>query len=128
MLERSAKNLENISKAETARGDAMTDAATASEYMQDAFPVKRYGNAKAATWAAYRKLKLETERRARAIWNGEARRIDAHEMDALKKAVLDELHLSRKEALERIERLERELSHTVEDLGGGRTSPDQPRN
>ena len=128
MLEKLAKSLENLSKTESPQGGPMNDATTASEYMRDAFPVSRYGNARAATWSAYQKLKLATERRAKAIWNGEARRIDAHEMDALKKAVLDELHLSREEALEKIGRLERELSHAAADLGGGRVAPREPRN
>ena len=110
MLERSAKSLDNLSKADDQRGDTMTDATAASEYMREAFPVSRYGNAKAATWAAYRQLKLATARRAKAIWSGEARRIEAHEMDALRRAVLDELHRSRLETLEKIEHLERELS------------------
>lgn len=63
----------------------MTDIATAQELMQGTFPASRYGNIKAAIWAAYRRLKLPTERRAESIWYGTARRIDASEMDALRK-------------------------------------------
>lgn len=128
MLESSPKSLDNSSKAKTPRGEAVTDATTASEYMREAFPVSRYGNAKSATWAAYRKLKLATARRAKAIWSGEARRIEAHEMDALRKAVLDELHQRRVETLEKIESLESELSIPPPRLASGRTSTDQPRN
>jgi hypothetical protein len=78
--------LEKLAKA----GKAMTDPATARNLMHDAFPVSRHGNAQASIWAAYRKLKLRTERRARAIWNLEARRIDAAEMRALEDAALEQ--------------------------------------
>ena len=62
----------------------MSDVAMAQELMQEAFPPSRYGNVKASIWAAYRSLKLATERRAETIWYGTARRIEAAEMDALR--------------------------------------------
>lgn len=43
-----------------------------------------HGNVKASIGAAYRALKLATERRAETIWYGIAKRIDASEMDALR--------------------------------------------
>ena len=62
----------------------MSDVAIAQDLIQKTFPASRYGNVKAAIGAAYRRLKLPTERRAETLWYGIAKRIDAAEMDALR--------------------------------------------
>lgn len=104
MLEKSA-NCKEISTNTRGRKE-MSDVALASELIREAYPPGRYGSAQRACWAAYRKLKLASERRARAIWNQEARRIDAHEMDALRRAALEEVTRERERALDRIKQLE----------------------
>lgn len=86
MLEKISKRLEISSKED----GSVFDVIRAQDLMRDAFPVSRYGNAKASIWAAYTKLKLVSPRRCRSIWNGEARRIDAFEMTALERAALEE--------------------------------------
>lgn len=67
------------------RNAEMTDAAIAQDLIREAFPTSKWGTVQAACWQAFRKLKLASERRARSIWNGEALRIDAWEMDALRR-------------------------------------------
>lgn len=99
--------LERWSKGQsTGKGEAMSDVTLATELIREAYPTTRHGNAKGAIWAAYRGLKLRTVRRARSIYNGEAKRIDAHEMDALRRAALKELQDARYRALERIEQIQ----------------------
>lgn len=84
----------------------MSDVALATELIREAYPSGRYGNAKGAIWAAYRGLKLRSIRRARSLYNGEAKRIDAHEMDALRRAALEQVKHERDRAMARIEALE----------------------
>ena len=62
----------------------MSDVANAQDMIQETFPISTYGNTKASIYAAYRRLKLTTETRAKTIWYGRAKRIDAAEMDALR--------------------------------------------
>ena len=91
------------------RKRAATDTTAAQGMIREAFPVAQYGNAKAAIWAAYRRLKLRTERRARALWNGEATRVDAWEMDALTRALLERARLEHERTEQRIRALEAAL-------------------
>lgn len=104
--ERTTTNLERWSKGQEIESGAMSDVTLASELIREAYPSARYGNAKAAIWAAYRGLKLRSIRRARALYNGEAKRVDAHEMDALRRAAIEELARERNRALEKIRSLE----------------------
>lgn len=105
--ERSASKMESWSKGKSqGKGEAMSDVTLASELIREAYPPARHGNAKGAIWAAYRGLKLRSIRRARALYNGEAKRVDAHEMDALRRAAIEELARERNRALERIRSLE----------------------
>ena len=90
-LETNADNLERYSK----RVKRMSDVFVAQGMIRDAFPKRLHGGYKAAVYAAYRYIsprvsKRFTERRARAIWDGEARRIDMEEADALRQALLEE--------------------------------------
>lgn len=91
MLETKPPSLERYSKGKT----KMSDAFVAQGLIREAFPKELYGGYKAAVYAAYRYIsprvsKRFTERRARAIWDGEARRIDMEEADALRAALLEE--------------------------------------
>lgn len=117
VLDKAAKETDGFAKQQ---GRVMSDVTMASELMREAYPQHRYGNAKAACWHAFRSLKLSSERRARAIWNREARRIDAHEMDALRRAALEEVRRERQRALERIESPEAMVSRASD---GGSLPP-----
>ena len=91
MLDSNSHDLERYSK----RDRKMSDVAFAQGMIREAFPKDLYGGYKAAVYAAYRFIsprvsKRFTERRARAIWDGEARRIDMEEADALRAALIEE--------------------------------------
>lgn len=91
MLEKSPENLEHYSK----RQKKMSDCVLAQTMMREAFPRDFHGGYKAAVYAAYRFIsprvsKQFTLRRASAIWNGEARRIDMEEAAALREALIEE--------------------------------------
>ena len=91
MLDMNPDDLERYSK----RDRKMSDAVLAQGLIREAFPKELYGGYKAAVYAAYRYIsprvsKRFTERRARAIWDGEARRIDMEEADALRAALIEE--------------------------------------
>lgn len=96
--------LENSAKRKL-RENKMDDALRAQDLIKYAFPEKTHGNAEASQWAAYRKLRLRTLRRARAIWNGEAKRVDAWELDRLQEAELEQARKEYVGARNRIERL-----------------------
>lgn len=77
------------------KGKRMTDVFYAQSIFREAFPTRRYGSVKAALYEARRTIsrhvrKEFTDRRARSIWEGTARRIDAEEMEALKSALIEE--------------------------------------
>ena len=91
VLEANDRNLERYSK----KVKRMSDVVLAQGMIREAFPKELYGGYKAAVYAAYRFIsprvgKRFTERRARAIWDGEARRIDMEEADALRAALIEE--------------------------------------
>lgn len=91
MLENNNENLERYSKRRT----RMSDVVSAQGMIREAFPRDLYGGYKAAVYAAYRFIsprvtKQFTLRRAAAIWNGEARRIDMEEAAALQTALIEE--------------------------------------
>lgn len=91
VLDTNPENLGHYSKKDA----QMTDAVFAQGLIREAFPKELYGGYKAAVYAAYRYMsprvsKRFTERRARAIWDGEARRIDMEEADVLRAALIEE--------------------------------------
>ena len=101
MLEKTAKHLEESSK-----GDSlMDDALKAQELIKFAFPEKEHGSKERAQERAWRKLGLKTLRRARAIWNREARVIHSWEMDRLREAELEQARKEYVGARNRIEEL-----------------------
>lgn len=90
-LDSNSEELERYSK----RAKRMSDIVLAQGMIREAFPKELYGGYKSAVYAAYRFMsprvgKRFTERRARAIWDGEARRIDMEEADALRTALIEE--------------------------------------
>lgn len=88
----------------------MSDCATASSLMQELAPT---GTAKERIGVAATRLRWSWSR-AKDIWYGDARRIDAHEMDALRAAVrkreMKEASREYRELTARIERLETALA------------------
>lgn len=108
MLEQSAKKQDQMYEED----GPLSDVAHAQNLMREAFPQTAHGNAKGSVWAAYRKLKLSTERRARAIWNGEARRIDAHEMRALEDAAIEQAQRDYITAKNKIEAYRQRIAET----------------
>ncbi|MGJ7039169.1 hypothetical protein J2Y63_002424 [Shinella sp. BE166] len=74
---------------------SITDTAKAQKLFEEAFPLWRYGSAKAAIREAYafckkRVVKEFTYRRARSLKEGAARRVDGEELDALRAALIEE--------------------------------------
>lgn len=116
LVENTDKSLERFSKGQDMQACDVKDGQT---LMRDAFPLSVYKTATAACWHAYRKLKLKSERRARAIWNGEARRMDAWEMDALRRAAWKEAHRERQRTLDKIAALESLLMASDPDFHVG---------
>lgn len=90
----------------------MTDAMRAQELIQFCFPEKEHGTAERAQDVAKRTLGLKTLRRARAMWNGEARRVDAWELDALREAELEQARKEYVGARNRIEAI-RQRQHEI---------------
>lgn len=93
----------------------MSDTAYAQSLFNEAFPVGRHGSVKAALYAGYRFLspRLQKEftlRRARAIREGQAKRIDAEEMAALRAAQLEEARNEQRELRARLARLDASLA------------------
>jgi hypothetical protein len=94
---------------------SVSDTAFHSDLLREAFPRQRYGGAKAAIYAAYRYIapkvtKPFTERRARAIWEGTARRIDAEESTVIKRAAIEEQRREQQELRDRLVRLDAALA------------------
>jgi hypothetical protein len=99
----------------------MTDTAFASELMQDTFPIRAGRNVKAAIGDAFSALKQRerqlprdvlrerprqwTERRVRALWNREARRVDHYEIQDLTAIAVEEARIERQRLKAREERL-----------------------
>lgn len=94
---------------------SVSDTAFHSDLIKEAFPRTRYGGAKPAIYAAYRYIapkvtKAFTERRARSIWEGTARRIDAEEAAALRRAQIEEAKREQAELRARLLRLDAALA------------------
>ena len=99
----------------------MTDTTFASELMQDTFPIRAGRNVKAAIGDAFSALKQRerqlprdvlrerprqwTERRVRALWNREARRVDHYEIQDLTAVAVEEARHERQRLKAREERL-----------------------
>lgn len=101
MLETSDKKLGNLPKG----GDQMDDALRAQQMIKYAFPASEHGTAERAQERAWRKLGLKTLRRARSLWDGDAKRVDAWELDRLREAELEQARKEYVGARNRIEEL-----------------------
>lgn len=113
----------------------MTDIALAQNALRTAFPVTATRNVKAAIWEAFTALKkLErslprevirsrprqwSERRVKAIWHGEARRIDHYEFTDLEQVQLEQAKADYRKLNADLHRLEAFLaSHGAREVGG----------
>lgn len=99
----------------------MTDAHFAAELIQDTYPIRAGRNAKAAIGEAFEALKKRerqlsrdvlrdrprqwTERRVRALWHREARRVDHYEIQDLTAVAVEEARIERQRLKAREERL-----------------------
>ena len=111
----------NISDDSSKGQRQMTDTTFASELMQDTFPIRAGRNVKAAIGDAFSALKQRerqlprdvlrerprqwTERRVRALWNREARRVDHYEIQDLTAVAVEEARVERQRLKAREERL-----------------------
>lgn len=101
----------------------MSDTVYHSAMIREAFPRDRHGGAKAAIYAAFRYMapklrKTFTERRARSIWEGTARRIDAEESSVLQRAKLEEHIRERDQLRARLASLDAQLAAVDEEFHG----------
>lgn len=102
----------------------MSDTTYYSAVMREAYPVpRRYSSVKAALNEAVRfispRVKKDfTHRRARSIWEGTARRIDAEEAAALGQAQIEEARREYRELQTRLAKLEISLAVADEAISG----------
>lgn len=99
----------------------MTDAHFAADLIQETYPIRAGRNVKAAIGDAFTALKQRernlpkdvlrerprqwTERRVRALWNREARRVDHYEIQDLTAVAVEEARVERQRLKAREERL-----------------------
>lgn len=116
-MEISSKDVDVSSKPER----SMTDATMAQAIVQDAFPVRGGRNIKAAIGEAFDALRRHerslprsvlsdrprqwTERRVKALWHREARRVDHYEIQDLTAVAVEEARHERQRLQAREERL-----------------------
>jgi hypothetical protein len=133
----SATSLEHQSKP---IGGAMTDAHFAAELIQETYPIRAGRNVKAAIGDAFTALKQRerqlpkdvlrqrsrqwTERRVRALWNREARRVDHYEIQDLTAVAVEEARLERQRLKAREDRLAAFLA--AHEAGGDREGRNLP--
>ena len=115
--------LSNRDKNSSNKGKPMTDVFYAQNIFREAFPPRRYGSVKAALYEARRAIsrhvrKEFTDRRARSIWEGTARRIDAEEMRALEAALLEETRREQDELRARLAALDQTIAAREAALAG----------
>jgi hypothetical protein len=101
----------------------MSDTLYYRDLVRETWPVARFGSVKAALNAMHRfvspKVRKEfTHRRARSIWEGTARRIDAEEATVFQKAQIDEARREREELRARLSRLDAALAEVDEEFHG----------
>ncbi len=107
--------LSNRDKDVSSKDKRMTDVVYAQGLFREAFPQRRYGSVKAALYEAHRFISRRvrkdfTERRARCLWEGTAKRIDAEEMEALKAALMEETRREQRELRARLASLDEKLA------------------
>jgi predicted DNA-binding protein (UPF0251 family) len=115
MLGYDDKNLGFDDKQIHDREKVMSTVVEASDLFRRSFPLRRYGKLSNVFYHARRFIDPRVEkdftlRRARSIWEGTARRIDADEMDALRLAEIEEMRRERQEAHARLADLDRKIA------------------
>lgn len=116
-MEKSPKDLEKQQE----REGAMSDTHFAADLIHDTYPIRAGRNAKAAIGEAFEALKRRerklpkdvlrmrprqwTERRVRALWNREARRVDHYEIQDLTAVAVEEARIERERLRARENRL-----------------------
>lgn len=93
----------------------MSPAIEARILLRDAFPLARYGKLENVFYQAVRFIsprveKDFTQRRARSIWEGTARRIDSDEMDALRAALIEESKIEQQQLRARLAALDETIA------------------
>lgn len=93
----------------------MSPAIEARILLRDAFPLARYGKLENVFYQAVRFIaprveKDFTQRRARSIWEGTARRIDSDEMDALRAALIEESRIEQQQLRARLASLDETIA------------------
>lgn len=112
--------------ANLAKAASLSDVTTAQALVHDVWAVRPGRNAEASIFdifAAVKRIERAlprdalrgrprqwTERRVRAIWKGEARRIDNYEMVDLENAALETARVEHRESIRRSERMARFIS------------------
>lgn len=101
----------------------MSDTAYAQDLIREAFPKDRHGSVYSAQYAAFDYMrravgKHMTFRRARSIWEGAAKRIDAEEADALIRAKYEETKRAREELESRLSKLDADLAALRSEVAG----------
>ena len=101
----------------------MSDTAYYRDLVRETWPQARFGSVKASLNAMHRfvspKVTKEfTHRRARSIWEGTARRIDAEEATAFQKAQIQEARREREELHARLSRLDEALAAIDQEFHG----------
>lgn len=94
---------------------AMSDVLYAQNLFKEAFPARRYGSVKDMLYQAHKFMskrvsKEFSHRRARAIWEARARRIDGEEIDVLRLAVIEESKREQQELRARLASLDEMLA------------------
>ena len=102
---------------------SMSDTVFYQGMARETFPPARFGSVKASLNALHRfvapKVTKEfTHRRARSIWEGTAKRIDAEEAAALRKAQIEEARREHRELTQRLASLDAALARVDQDFYG----------
>lgn len=107
--------LSNRDKHTSIKDKVMSDVAYAQNMFSEAFPKSRFGSVKAMLFEAHKYVNRRTSkdftvRRARSIWEGTARRIDAEEIDALRAALIEENIREQRELRQRLAALDASIA------------------
>ncbi|WP_234835844.1 hypothetical protein [Sinorhizobium meliloti] len=130
MLGTDNKSLGSRPKGENEGNTMSTDVLEARDLLRDAFPLGRHGKLDNVFFEACKFVnrfvqKEFTQRRARSIWEGTARRIDAEEMDALRLAAIEESKREQRELRARLAALDAKLADVDEALARSQMAADR---
>lgn len=105
------------------KSSGMSDTTFFQSVARETWPPQRFGSGKASLNAMHRFIsprvtKEFTHRRARSIWEGTAKRIDAEEAAAFRKAQIEEARREHQELKVRLARLDAALAAVDPDFFG----------